>query len=155
MDSSAPSRNIALPDEAATLALGAQLAALFKPGDVVTLSGELGAGKTSLARGAVRALCGAVEVPSPTFTLVQIYEPQAFELWHADLYRLEDESEILELGLEEAFDHAVCLIEWAERLGTRLPPARLDVKLSFAEDGGRIAALEPRGDEWGQRLEQL
>jgi len=153
--SESPTRSIPLPDEAATRAFGARLARWLKPGDVVLLSGDLGAGKTTLAKGVIQTLCGPVETPSPTFTLVQMYETADFTLWHADLYRLEDDSEIAELGLEEAFGADVCLIEWPDRLGRYAPEEWLDVSLSFGEAEGRIAALTAHGHSWTDRLERF
>jgi len=145
-------RTVPLPDEAATLSLGAALAEEARPGDVIALWGELGAGKTVLARGFIQAMLGEVEVTSPTFTLVQIYGEGASEIWHVDLYRIEAEAELAELGLEEAFERAVCLVEWPERLGALLPEDRLDVGLDFVENGGRNALVTPRGD-WSRRQE--
>ena len=145
-----------LPDAAATQALGAALAQRLKAGDVVALLGDLGAGKTELARGLIRALFGAdTEVPSPTFTLEQTYEDEAvpLSLWHFDLYRLEDPEEAFELGIEDAFADAVSLIEWPERLGRYLPAHRLEIALSHA-DKGRRATLSGGGD-WPERLKGL
>lgn len=145
-----------LPDATATQALGAALAHRLKTGDVVALQGDLGAGKTELARGLIRALYGSdTEVPSPTFTLVQTYEDEAvpLSLWHFDLYRLEDPEEAFELGIEEAFADAVSLIEWPERLGPILPARRLEVALSHGEEG-RHAMLSGGGD-WPERLKGL
>jgi tRNA threonylcarbamoyladenosine biosynthesis protein TsaE len=141
---------LALPDPAATAALGARLAGLLRAGDVVCLRGPLGAGKTSLARGLIAALGGGAEAPSPTFTLVQTYETDP-PLWHFDLYRLADPEEIWELGWEEARTGAACLIEWPERLGPRLPAERLDITLAFA-GAEREAALEPCGETWLNRI---
>ena len=146
----------ALPDAAATQALGAGLAPWLKTGDVVALHGDLGAGKTELARGLIRALFGAdTEVPSPTFTLVQTYEADSvpLSLWHFDLYRLEDPEEAFELGIEDAFAEAVSLIEWPERLGPYMPARRLEIALSHAGDGRR-ATLSGGGD-WPDRLKGL
>lgn len=144
-----------LPDPEATERLGARLARVLRPGDVVCLFGPLGAGKTTVARGAVRALLGAgVETPSPTYTLVQTYAAPGFELWHADLYRLGRAEESVELGLEEAFETAVCLIEWPERLGDRLPEDRLDVYLEDADGGARRARLVAKG-AWRDRIGDL
>jgi tRNA threonylcarbamoyladenosine biosynthesis protein TsaE len=150
---------VALPDPAATEALGARIAALLGPGDVVALWGGLGAGKTTLARGLIRARMGAdVEAPSPTFTLVQTYlSPKArggLEIVHADLYRLESPDESVELGLEDAFASAATVIEWPERLGARLPPDRLDVQLMDEGEGGRTARLLGRG-AWRERIARL
>ena len=145
-----------LPDAAATQALGAALSPRLKAGDVVALRGDLGAGKTELARGLIRALFGAdTGVPSPTFTLVQTYEDDSvrLSLWHFDLYRLEDPEEAFELGIEDAFADAISLIEWPERLGRHLPKRRLEVSLSHAGEGRR-ATLSGGGD-WPDRLARL
>lgn len=155
-DSSPPIACFDLPDAAATQALGAALAQRLKAGDVVALRGDLGAGKTELARGLIRALFGGdTEVPSPTFTLVQTYEDESIplSLWHFDLYRLEDPEEAFELGIEDAFAEAVSLIEWPERLGRHLPARRLDIALAQAGDGRR-ATLSGGGD-WPERLKGL
>lgn len=142
---------INLPDETATAALGARLGALARAGDVVALEGDLGAGKTTLARGLIRSQLGPeTEAPSPTFTLVQTYPGPRFPIWHFDLYRLENPGEVRELGLEEAVD-GLALIEWPERLGRNLPSARLEVRLSL-EGSGRIARLVDF-DDWSTRLD--
>lgn len=148
------SREIALPDAAATVALGRRLGAQLAAGDVVCLVGGLGAGKTTLARGAIEAWTGAPEeAPSPTYTLVQTYEGARGELWHVDLYRLKQPDDAWELGLEDAFAYAACLIEWPERLQGQLPRDRLD--LSLAQDGeGRRARLEAHG-AWRERLDAI
>jgi len=122
-------RSIVLADETATAVLGAALAHRARPGDVVTLAGPLGAGKTSFARAFIAALGVREEVPSPTFTLVQTYETAIGVVWHFDLYRLTDPDEIHELGLDEALVDGIVLIEWPERLGALLPRERLDVAL--------------------------
>jgi tRNA threonylcarbamoyladenosine biosynthesis protein TsaE len=145
---------LALPDEAATAGLGARLAPLLRPGDVVCLAGGLGAGKTTLARAIVGAAMGApVEVPSPTFTLVQVYETPRLLLWHFDLYRLASPAEVLELGWEEAREEAAILVEWPERLGPLLPEGRLEIRLDLAGTG-RLAHLAAFGD-WTRRLTHL
>ena len=145
------SRQFSLPDPAATLAFGRRLGAALALGDVVCLSGNLGAGKTTLARGAIEAWTGqAEEAPSPTYTLVQTYEGAKGELWHVDLYRLKRPDDAWELGLEDAFFNAACLIEWPERLEHQLPADRLDIALQ--PDGeGRTAALIAHG-AWRTRL---
>jgi len=148
------SREIALPDPAATLAFGRRLGARLAPGDVVCLLGGLGAGKTTLARGAIEAWTGAQEdAPSPTYTLVQTYDGPAGELWHCDLYRLKRPDEAWELGLEDAFAHAACLIEWPERLEGQLPGDRLEVELA-PHGEGRRATLRARG-AWRTRLDAI
>jgi tRNA threonylcarbamoyladenosine biosynthesis protein TsaE len=142
---------LALPDEAATAALGARIGAAARAGDVVALMGDLGAGKTTLARALIRSLVGPeTEAPSPTFTLVQTYPGPAFPIWHFDLYRLNHAGEARELGMEEAVD-GLSLIEWPERLGRDLPVARLEVRLSF-DGGGRIARLVDL-DDWSARID--
>jgi tRNA threonylcarbamoyladenosine biosynthesis protein TsaE len=148
---SAKSIQLSLQDAAATEVLGRRIAAVLGRGDVVCLSGGLGAGKTTLARGAIAAWTGAAEeAPSPTYTLVQTYAGRGGELWHVDLYRLDRPEEVWELGLEEAFADAVCLIEWPERLAGMLPSDRLEVALA-AEGEGRIATLTGRGG-WSERV---
>jgi tRNA threonylcarbamoyladenosine biosynthesis protein TsaE len=140
-----------LADEAATAALGARMALASRPGDVIALYGGLGAGKTTLARGLIRALTGPeTDVPSPTFTLVQTYAAPALAVWHFDLYRLEHPDEARELGMEEAVD-GLCLVEWPTRLGADIPKRRLEVRLDFA-DGGRIACLSDLAD-WSTRID--
>jgi tRNA threonylcarbamoyladenosine biosynthesis protein TsaE len=140
-----------LAGEAETAALGQRLAMAARPGDVIALFGDLGAGKTTLARALIRQLAGPnTEAPSPTFTLVQTYDTPGLPIWHFDLYRLEDPGEARELGLEEAVD-GLALIEWPERLGNHLPHARLEVRLEF-DGAGRIARLVDL-DDWSARLD--
>lgn len=147
------SLDVPLPDEAATAALAAHLATQARAGDVLALSGDLGAGKTAFARAFVRSLPGGEdeEVPSPTFTLVQIYETEPAPVWHFDLYRLEGPEEVLELGIDEAFADGISLIEWPDRLGGYLPATRLDVALRHADGARRHAVLTGHGD-WAERL---
>lgn len=143
-----------LPSETDTLALGAAVARLLRAGDVVALNGQLGAGKTTFARGLVRALLGACEeVPSPTYTLVQVYEGADFPIWHFDLYRLDQPSHVEELGWDDTAE-GVALIEWPDRAGSRLPGQRLDIHLENSGEGRR-ARLEPRGEGWQERLDEL
>lgn len=128
--------SIFLADEDATSALGAKLAPLLRPGDTVLLEGPIGAGKSHLARSLIRARLGRMEdVPSPTFTLVQTYDANGIEIWHADLYRLSHPDEVLELGLEDAFTTAICLVEWPDRLGSHIPTHALHLRLSEQGDG--------------------
>jgi tRNA threonylcarbamoyladenosine biosynthesis protein TsaE len=133
-----PAFYMSLADETATEALGATLAARLKPGDVVGLKGELGAGKTTLARAILRAAAGDPDliVPSPTFTLVEVYETRRGTFWHFDLYRLETPEQVFELGWEEARAEGIALIEWPERLGALLP-RHLSVTLEVDGEGRR------------------
>jgi tRNA threonylcarbamoyladenosine biosynthesis protein TsaE len=134
---------IFLADDGATAALGARLAAELKPGALVLLSGGLGAGKTALARSIIRELVGepAMDVPSPSFALVQPYEANGAPLLHADLYRLRNEREIDELGLFDRAD-AIALVEWPERAPELASLATVAVALSIPSDGiGRIAEI--------------
>jgi len=122
---------IDLADEAATAALGARLAAAALPRDVLLLHGDLGMGKTALARGFVTGVAPETdEVPSPTFTLMQTYPSPRGTIWHFDLYRLKDPDEIWELGFEDALIDGILLIEWPDRLGALAPRDRLDLTLS-------------------------
>lgn len=139
---------------AETETLAATLARVAKPGDVIALSGDLGAGKSALARAFVRALTDPDEdVPSPTFTLVQTYDTERGDVWHFDLYRLETPEEALELGIEDAFHDAISLIEWPERLGPYLPRGRLDVHIMIVSDTARRVRLTAHGD-WIERLRE-
>ena len=132
--SATSSFSVALPDEHATRRLAIDIANSLQGGDFVTLSGDLGAGKTTLVRTLIRYLAGdaAIEVPSPTFTLMQIYELPQFSLVHADLYRLSGPTELAELGFDDLPDDAVVLLEWPDRADGLLPPDRLDVSLTLA-----------------------
>jgi tRNA threonylcarbamoyladenosine biosynthesis protein TsaE len=134
-----PTFSFFLPDEAATERLGTALAKRLRPRDVVALQGGLGVGKTTLARAILRAAAGdpALIVPSPTFTLVEIYDTPVGVFWHFDLYRLEAPEQVFELGWEEARADGMALVEWAERLGTLLPRERLTVTLAMEGDGRR------------------
>lgn len=133
------------PDETAQFAR--RLAEQLHPGDVLLLSGPVGGGKTHFSRSVIQSLMDFPEdVPSPTFTLVQTYDTTKGEIWHADLYRLTDASEVEELGLLEAFDTAICLIEWPDRLGALAPDSALH--LSFAHDAD-VADVRYVGASWG------
>lgn len=136
--------SIHLPDDAATADLGARLAATLKPGDLVLLSGGLGAGKSALARAIVRTLAGDpdMDVPSPTFALVQPYESPTGPILHADLYRLASEREIGELGLLDR--DAIVLVEWPERAPPLFDRATLRIELTIPRGGGRDAVIEVR-----------
>jgi tRNA threonylcarbamoyl adenosine modification protein YjeE len=129
-----------LPDLDATAQLGRLIADRLGPGDLVALTGDLGAGKTTLARAILTSLGVAENVPSPTFTLVQNYETPRLNVSHYDLYRLKNAHEMQELGLEEALEQGAALVEWPERAADHLPDDRLTVELS-AHGGGRRASL--------------
>jgi tRNA threonylcarbamoyladenosine biosynthesis protein TsaE len=145
-----------LADEAATRALGARLARLARPGDVIALAGTLGTGKSTLARAFVQALTSDdEEVPSPTFTLVQIYDAAAGQIWHFDLYRLEKAEEAFELGIEDAFIDGICLIEWPDRLGRLMPRKRLDIALSAGDTETARRATLTSHSQWDDRMESL
>ncbi|HEY6048287.1 MAG TPA: tRNA (adenosine(37)-N6)-threonylcarbamoyltransferase complex ATPase subunit type 1 TsaE [Sphingomicrobium sp.] len=126
-----------LNSEEATAQLGAALAKVARAGDVITLSGPLGVGKTALARGFIGALGYAGEVPSPSFAIVQPYEELEPAVWHVDFYRIEDAAEIEELGLDSAAD-AVLLIEWPDRASSGAWPEALGLSLQFGNNGNRI-----------------
>ncbi len=130
--------SVQLPNEQATVRFAADIACALEPGDVVTLSGDLGAGKTTFARALIRYLAGneGIEVPSPTFTLLQNYDLPRFPLVHADLYRLSGAAELTELGLDDLLDKTVVLIEWADRAAGYLPPDRLDIAFTLAPKAG-------------------
>jgi tRNA threonylcarbamoyladenosine biosynthesis protein TsaE len=146
---------LALPDPAATDALGARIAAALRPGDAVLLEGPLGAGKSALARAVLRALLGdpALHVPSPTFTLLQTYDAPIGPLLHVpvahfDLWRLDGPKAVVELGWDEARE-GVVLVEWPDRLGELRPDDALLVSLAYAGEDARTARLEGWADRPG------
>ena len=144
-----------MPDEAATLALGRALAPGALAGRTLYLRGDLGAGKTTLARGLLRALGVADRVKSPTYTLVEPYMLSRLHLYHFDFYRLKDGAEWLSSGFREYFNaQSVCIVEWPERAGTALPPADLEISLLFAGDARRAVATasSSAGADWLSRL---
>jgi tRNA threonylcarbamoyladenosine biosynthesis protein TsaE len=156
----AVTRQLDLVDEAATRALASRLSSQLRQGDVVALSGDLGAGKTAFARAFIQALAehqNAMidEVPSPTFTIVQIYDELDPPVWHVDLYRLEDRSDAFELGLDEAYEDGITLIEWPDRLGEAFPAdhLRMDFQIG-ASEGTRSLTLSGHGI-WAARLQSL
>src|SRR6201999_4499724 len=130
--------SITLPNEQATRRLAVDIASVLKPGDLVTLSGDLGAGKTAFARALIRHLAGdeAFDVPSPTFTLVQTYALPRFTVVHADLYRVTHAAELAELGVDEAAENAVVLLEWPDRAAEVLPADRLEIAFTLAPNLG-------------------
>jgi tRNA threonylcarbamoyladenosine biosynthesis protein TsaE len=130
-----------LVDADATARLGQWFATRLQAGDCLLLEGQIGAGKSHFARAFIQARLGRAEdVPSPTFTLVQSYQADV-EIWHADLYRLSHPDEVLELGLDEAFDSAICLIEWPDRLGSLLPKGAMRLRFTPEGEGRRVAIL--------------
>ncbi len=130
-----------LADEAATVELGRRLAGLVRRGDVVTLSGPLGVGKTALARAMIRSLGHSGEVPSPSFAIVQPYEELSPPIWHVDLYRIDEPGELDELGLDSLSDAAL-VVEWPERAGTCAWPDALRLSLDFARNGSRALTAD-------------
>jgi len=152
----AASRSIELPNEAATCAFAAGLAQRSRQGDVIGLSGPLGSGKTSFARAFIGAAIGAGEVPSPTFTLVEVYQSLTGPaVWHFDLYRLEKPEDAYELGIEDAFVEGISLIEWPERLGALLPQDHLGVTLvPGSSETERLARLTIP-PSWRERIDGL
>jgi len=151
--------DVVVDDESGTARVAHVVARASVPGDVIALHGDLGSGKTAFARGYIRALTSPEEeVPSPTFTLVQTYPAEAGTIiYHFDFYRIEDADEAWEIGIEEAFDGGIALIEWPERLGRLLPADRLDVWLEIApggDDNARRITLAA-GPSWSGRVERL
>jgi tRNA threonylcarbamoyladenosine biosynthesis protein TsaE len=137
-----------IKDEKELAALAARIAPLLKTGDVVTLEGDLGAGKTAFARALIRSFSPGQEVPSPTFTLVQVYDLPKLSIWHFDLYRLtEKEMDVLELGWDDARINGICLVEWPDRLGKLLPKDRLEIKIGFdkTSENARIITIVSHG----------
>jgi tRNA threonylcarbamoyladenosine biosynthesis protein TsaE len=154
-DDDRPILALPLPDEAATLALGARLAAAVAPGLAIWLVGDLGAGKTTLSRGLLRGLGFAGRVKSPTYTLVEIYPFSSFNLYHFDLYRFVDPEEWEDAGFREYFNpESICLVEWPEKGGALLPPPDLEIRLEIDGDG-RLARLCGRTEEGWRCMERL
>lgn len=143
---------ISLKDEKATAQLGARLGSVLAPGDAICLSGDLGAGKSTLARGLIKTVAGATEAPSPTFTFVETYETSDFLLWHLDLYRLERPEDVWELGYEDALEDGVAIIEWPERVGALAPSNALEIRLEI--DGNRRNASLTVDENWRRRLHE-
>lgn len=153
-------RSVISRDADQTAALGARLAPGLGPGDCLLLSGDIGSGKTHFARAVVQARLAAADrvedVPSPTFTLVQTYHDGAIEIWHADLYRLSDAAQVSELGLDDAFETAITLVEWPDRLAGGAPRDALSIH--FALSGGpgvRRIAFDGDATRWADRLDDL
>ncbi|MCE8418687.1 tRNA (adenosine(37)-N6)-threonylcarbamoyltransferase complex ATPase subunit type 1 TsaE [Rhodovulum sulfidophilum] len=153
--------SLALASEAQTRALAERLAARLGAGDTLLLDGPIGAGKTAFARALIQAAQARAgrdpeDVPSPTFTLVQTYEAGPLEIWHADLYRLGHPQEVMELGLDEAFETALCLIEWPDRLGDLAPAGALHITLAPGESETlRHASFVSDRADWTGRLSPI
>ncbi|WP_068116161.1 tRNA (adenosine(37)-N6)-threonylcarbamoyltransferase complex ATPase subunit type 1 TsaE [Tropicimonas marinistellae] len=156
--------DLTLPGPKQTDALGVALAGVLRPGDTLLLSGQIGAGKSHLARAIIQSLqqrrdLPREDVPSPTYTLVQVYDLGDVEVWHADLYRLNGAEDVFELGLDSAFETEICLVEWPDRLGQDAPAAALTVSLDLSpETVGRrvsIRATDPRWIALERQLTQL
>ena len=143
------------PEE--TAALAQRIAPALTVGDVLLLEGDIGAGKTHFARSLIQSLLVEPEdVPSPTFTLVQVYETQDFDVWHADLYRLTSPDEVVELGLTEAFEEAVCLVEWPDRLAELCPKSALKIQLQMSKETGvRNLQLDAESARWSKLFQDL
>lgn len=141
----------------ATRALAQRLAPILRPSDVILLDGEVGAGKTHFARSLIQSLMTfAEDVPSPTYTLIQTYPADRAEIWHADLYRLTDANEIVELGLIDAFDDAICLIEWPDRLGDLAPKGALSMTFAHAEAPmERVVTFAWQDAKWTERSKAM
>lgn len=152
-----PPLTLSLTCADASARFAARLGARLAPGDCLLLSGPIGAGKTHICRHLIQSLLDHPEdVPSPTFTLVQTYDTAAGEIWHADLYRLSDSSELVELGLTDAFESAICLVEWPDRLGPLAPAHALRIEFSpEGSEDARIAALGWSGPRWALVLDEV
>tara|TARA_X000001036_G_scaffold106280_1_gene99325 strand:- start:401 stop:865 length:465 start_codon:yes stop_codon:yes gene_type:complete len=138
-----------------TKALAIRIRENLQNGDIVLLKGEIGAGKSHFARSLIQAAMDTVEdVPSPTFTLVQTYDTIVGSIWHADLYRLSDQSEVFELGLIDAFGNDIVLIEWPDRLGYLEPQDALTVELVILENDKREVIFSTSSCMWEARLEK-
>lgn len=145
---------IDIPDEAAMQRFGQQLAGLLTNGDCLGLSGDLGAGKSTLARAIILTKCDVDDVPSPTFTFVQNYEGRGGEdIWHFDFYRLDDPQDAYELGIEDAFDGGLCLMEWPEKLGQLAPPHMAWAIIEKKGSGRRLALFGP--EDWKAKVPAL
>lgn len=144
--------NVKLHNLKATQTLACKLADQAQPGDVVLLSGILGSGKTSFARAFIQHLSNATpDVTSPTFNLIQTYATTKGELWHCDLYRLEDEDELYNLGLEEMLGNVITLVEWPDMIRPMLPNNALEISFAIESEDARTATLTAHGT-WHERL---
>ena len=150
--------DLTFASEAETAAFAVKLSVGLRAGDTLLLSGDIGAGKTFFARALIQARLEALDawedVPSPTFTVVQVYDLQVCDLWHVDLYRLTSSSEVPALGLEDAFETGICLVEWPDRLGPFRPEAPLELSFQATGETSRTLSLK-LPEPWASRLEPL
>ena len=147
---------MSLTDADHTARVAGRLGGMLASGDTILLTGDVGAGKTHFARALIQSLLTSPEdVPSPTFTLVQTYEARHGPIWHADLYRLGSSYEIEELGLVDAFETAVCLVEWPDRLGPLRPANALDLQLETTSEDTRRLTASWADDFWRAKIEGL
>ena len=149
--------SLSLASQDDTTKLAKRIAPCLGAGDVILLEGPIGAGKSFFARALILSLLAKPEdIPSPTFTLVQTYETDAFDIWHCDLYRLTTPYEVQEIGLEDAFDTALCLVEWPDRLADITPPDALKISLALGDApqhrNATVSAVSPR---WHELLESM
>ena len=153
------SQIVRLADADATTRFAQWVAPLVQAGDCLLLQGPIGAGKTHFARALITHLLAqqgcAEDIPSPTFTLVQTYQTGTVEIWHCDLYRLSNPVEALELGLDEAFEQALCLIEWPERLGNLVPDQALLLQFNPQPDDSRILTASAGAPRWQPLLSAM
>ena len=138
----------------ATGQLASAISPLLKTGDVLKLQGSVGTGKTTFARAIIRSLGGKEEVPSPTFNLLYVYELNALTIWHFDLFRIEHLTDVYELGVEEALEMGVSLIEWPEIMTPLIPHEHLEIQFSYNSSRGRAVSIRGYGS-WPQRLSHL
>lgn len=153
-------KKIYLKDLSESRLLAGRLSAVLNTGDILTFEGELGAGKTEFCRAIIHAIGYNEDVPSPTFNLVQTYEPDTTDLltpaiWHMDLYRLDRAEDVFELGIEDGFDSAVSLIEWPDRMGQYLPEGHLKIKLFHGDKEGSRYILFEGNAHWQERIKEL
>jgi tRNA threonylcarbamoyladenosine biosynthesis protein TsaE len=154
------SRRISLPSPDVTARLATALAPKLGPGDAILLEGPIGSGKTHFARALIQARLSLdhaphEDVPSPTFTLVQTYDTGKVEIWHADLYRLTHPDEVEELGLSQAFEQAICLVEWPDRLGNLVPGNALTLAFSQGDESDERWLTVTGSPDWRERLDPV
>ena len=142
---------------ARTCAIARRLGAVLQCGDAVLMTGDIGAGKTHFARCLIQSqMAHPEDVPSPTYTLVQTYPVTAGEIWHADLYRLADPNDVFELGLTDAFDSAICLVEWPDRLGDLAPHGALELSIASTDTpDARVLTFSGDHTIWAARLKEI